>query len=51
MDKEGEQTPAGGIDLRGRLTVMRSCLLFSWNKEQRGGSYSSPASQPTAKLV
>ena len=33
MNKEGEQTPAGGIDLRGGLTVRRSCLLFSQNKE------------------
>lgn len=33
MDKEGEQPPAGGIDLRGRLTVMRSLPFVQ--QEQR----------------
>lgn len=53
MDKEVEQTPAGGIDLGGKLTqcVRRNCLLFGRDKERHGGSYSIAASQPTTELA
>lgn len=32
MDKEGEQTPLGGIDLRGRLTVRRVAFCSAGTK-------------------
>lgn len=51
MDKGGEQTPVGGIDLGGRTVSEEKFPFVRQNKEWRGWSYSSLASQPAAKLV
>lgn len=47
MDKRGEQTPAGGIDLRGRPTVSEEKLPFVCPEQRaawRGAIQARPAS-------
>lgn len=54
MDKRGEQIPAGGIEVAGRVTVSEGKSVFCSDRTKTwgwGGGQSGAASLPTMDLV